>query len=113
MRIFLFALLSLLAALSANAQDGAGVIEGRLSFDTHGGDTFFCINVTRPVKMDGLAGNVITARKLQIAGLDEIHWNAAKSLIGKKVRVHGRLMEPHTRYHHTPILVIADGLAPL
>lgn len=88
-------------------------LEGTLTFNTQGDDTFYAITVETPVQIQGANGDPIICRKLQVAGLDAAHWASYKPLIGKQVRIQGRLMQAETRYHHTPILIITNQITPI
>lgn len=70
--------------------------------------TYFLIEVTKPITRNGTKTG-----RLQLAGLDQKAWDAALHLRGKQVKATGKLMEAHTRYHYTPLLLITDKVRPV
>lgn len=93
-------------------KDGEGCeLDGTLSIERDENETWFAITLATPIRVasaDG--GDPVSVQTLQIAGLDQSGWKKAQGLVGKPVHVIGSLMEAHTRYHHTSVLIIATSM---
>ena len=88
-------------------------LDGTLSIERGENESWLAITLAAPIRVASAdSGAPVSIQTLQIAGLDQSAWEKANKLAGKSVHVIGRLMEAHTRYHHTPVLIIASQLQP-
>jgi hypothetical protein len=94
----------------SHGQPNLGEITGKVEFLQSGEETLLAIRTENPVVMKGEGGEILRAKLLQLAGINQSQWLELKKSVGKIVTAKGRPMEKHTIHHHTEILWLVESL---